>query len=854
MVAPSPGNPPTTLSPSVVAAEQRTREFLAQAKWRKARDEVKPLVKLDRDRYLPLLIQANLGLVRELMAKGLVADAQSVLAYLATIAPTDQLRAVELEMAGKDGNPAELFPRYLAALADASLSLPPDEKLRLADQSILAFQGVPADADPACGRLAAEVGAVHDALLAISMQQWDRAVTTLRAIPLRSVFSHWATFLKGVMAFHNGDGERATRCFAGLPADSVPAQASQAYRLLAGQLAPAPNGPPIPELALDGAGRLAGQPSVGRALFRAERLWKVGRFTESYCALRDGVAQFPTAGCDWLGALSEFYFRAARGMAETASYNYLDFFASGAGRKASKNSVEELLTLRLLALSNSGFGNPWELRSDWERYLSLLDRLRGPNPRRASIGYGWLGEQLAQPPSEVGWFGPRSDLRDAGAAIECLRKAIALDPNNLPAHLKLVSIYGTLARIAERNRLLDEMCKRFPEEKAVLLEAARRCLERKVFVKGLDFLERARQLDRIDPVIPELIVSARRQLARQYFQQQRTDQARQTLADTEEFLTDLADDFHRGRWIARLHHGLLEELHGDVPAGEVQLAEARARSPFPAAFVFAAHLTYRAYAPGKPGASPFLPELQKELKNAPSAARAVQLRRLLQFWIQAPEKLELRSEEKWLRGYVRTAAKAPFTREEARQLIELPDNQLVYESAHENALLLFVKKVLRDDAQDPRFRLFDHTLRPPHGEAPEQIRAKLESILAEATRRRDDPTTQKVRQLLKRVDHLPPPPFPPLGPDDDAFDDFVDGPPDLEKLFPSGVPQTLEEVQRLFEMLRAAEKAGLLPPGGPFPEGGPDFLPRPSNPAPRKKLSPPPAPPPPPDPNQFNLL
>ena len=868
MVTPPPGNPPTALPPSVVAAEQRAREFLAQTKWRKARDELKPLVKIDRARYLPLIIQANLGLVRELMAKGQVADAQPILAYLATIAPTEQLRAVELEMAGKTGNQADILPRCLAALCDASNQLPPSERCSLADQAILTFQEVPEATDPAHVRLAAEVRTVQEALLAISMQQWERGTEVLRGIPHRSVFSHWAMFLRGIMAFHRGDTERAVKCFAGLPPKSVPAKASQAYLLLAGRLPLAAKGPLVPEAVLDAACRLAGYANAGRIILRAEQHWRSGNYADSYRTVRDAVAQFPTESSDWLGALTDYYFAASREMAESESYKYTDYFDGLLARGGAKNGVEEMLMRRMFALKFSTYGDSGGMRDDWERYLTILDRLHRPNPRRSSIGYGWLGEQLARSQPSFNIFGPRtSSLRDAKGALAALQKAIALDPNNLPAHLALTSLYGTLNKTSERNRLLDDMSERFPEEKPVLLEAARRCLERKAFVKGLDLLERARHLDRIDPVIPELMVTARLRHSRQYFQQKRAEKGRQTLAQNEEFLTDRPEDFQRSRWTAKIHHGVLERLYGEAAAGETLLAEARALSPFPAAFALFAHLTNRACAAGRGHASLFLNEWQKALKDSPSVARALLLRRQMEFWIAAPEKLELRAEEGWLRAYVKAAAKAPFTRDEARQLIEIPDNGLVYESPQESALLLLVKKVLRNDPQDPLFRLYEHTLTTHSFVTSGNARAELESILEEAVRRRDDHTTQKVRQMLKACERppfpLPPPPEPDFGGPDDFEDDlpppgFADLLPPSGGSLPDESPELDEMAAGLLQLLSNASEADLRVMRKTRPKDMPEsvFDSLVESARKMKGLLPPPQfkPPRRPDPNQPNLF
>ena len=52
-----------------------TLGFMRDGKWRKARDAAKDLCKKDRPRYMPLLVEANAGLARELIGKGLAKDA-----------------------------------------------------------------------------------------------------------------------------------------------------------------------------------------------------------------------------------------------------------------------------------------------------------------------------------------------------------------------------------------------------------------------------------------------------------------------------------------------------------------------------------------------------------------------------------------------------------------------------------------------------------------------------------------------------------------------------------------------------------------------------------------------------------
>ena len=66
---------PNELAKDLGAA--RVLDFIKAGLWRKARDAAKELCKKDRSRYLALLIQANVGLMREMLGKGLVKEAEN---------------------------------------------------------------------------------------------------------------------------------------------------------------------------------------------------------------------------------------------------------------------------------------------------------------------------------------------------------------------------------------------------------------------------------------------------------------------------------------------------------------------------------------------------------------------------------------------------------------------------------------------------------------------------------------------------------------------------------------------------------------------------------------------------------
>ena len=77
--------PKRSISTELQASDQRQLETLAtrQARFRSSGDVEKMK---DRAKFLPLLVEANVGLARAMLTKRLVSEAQQVVAYLKTSA------------------------------------------------------------------------------------------------------------------------------------------------------------------------------------------------------------------------------------------------------------------------------------------------------------------------------------------------------------------------------------------------------------------------------------------------------------------------------------------------------------------------------------------------------------------------------------------------------------------------------------------------------------------------------------------------------------------------------------------------------------------------------------------------
>ena len=112
---------PSRVNSQSSVLDAQARADLAAGRWRRARDAFKELRKCDRATFEPLLIEANIGLARSMLDKGLVSEAQQVHAYLKTFAPAEIVAALSTEITARSGGPTKPAAHALEVLACASL-------------------------------------------------------------------------------------------------------------------------------------------------------------------------------------------------------------------------------------------------------------------------------------------------------------------------------------------------------------------------------------------------------------------------------------------------------------------------------------------------------------------------------------------------------------------------------------------------------------------------------------------------------------------------------------------------------------------------------------------------------------
>ena len=750
-------SPTSAGSPASDPLATVVRAHLAAGRWRKARDEAKFLCKRDRPRYLPLLIEANIGLARDMITRGQVPEAEQVLAYLRSIAPPSALEAVETDLACARGDANVLRDRALLTLSGPGAGRSEAERIQVADQAVLAFEPFNAkqNATPA---LVAELQAVHQALESLCARRFEEALDRIRPLPRDSVFGHWKLFIKGLTAFYLGDRVKAARCFDELPAGSAPAKVSAGYCLLVAD--PAVRRKVPGEAELEVACRVLGRPKLAIPLLSAGRCWRKGQYVEAYESLRRAAPDFPSVGTDPLGAVSEFCFNALHSLPTSQSDRIESLFGRLGFERKGRSSNELALALRAMCLHLAGLLEPRLLDLKWREFLALLNKLHGPNPRRDSLGLTWLGEQLAEEAQED--FGPmpfflggsrrRSGLRDGRRAVAALKNAAESDQANLDAHLKLCEVYRKLGETSQRNHFLDHMAERFPDRKEVLLLAGTGCLDRNALKKGIEYLERALALDRLDPAIPDALVTGRIRRAVEQYQGGRLEPARQTWAALEEFIVESPDNLTRSRWAVIARQGLLETLFGDAALGQARLDQARDASPSIEAFRLHLHFAQRVYAPKAPAR--WLEDFAAQLRTDARLGRGTLLMGLLRYWEQLLGE-NCRQEEEHLRRYLDAATLHPFTRDEAVKVILATPPSLGFDAE----LGRIVDRGLDQDPNDPFFRLYALTKNPGSSDPAraETFVPELNSIIEESHRRGDDETASAAQSVLNRLNFRAPP-------------------------------------------------------------------------------------------------
>ncbi len=564
--------------------------FMAAGLWRKARDAAKELCKKDRVRYLVLLIRANVGLVREMLGKGLVKEAETVVAYLATFAPADTMALLRVEMATPTGK------LQVKALADSGgagwwvAALRADEisakggSVSPADQAavdLLVTDGFEPDEAENNGqvlRLAAELNAVRSACAATGEGRWEEAKQALRDLPRQSVFSQWRIFLRGVRCVFEEERETARQCFAQLAANSALARAAASLAPdLAGSARPVPATATVPLWLAATA-----QPAAWSApILAAASSWKAGKRIQAFDDLLAGMKEaFPSVAPGLPALLTDAILPSHTRMND-ADWDDSEMLYQRLGSERTKvNSRSPQVVLpffRSMCVAEKGEMPHQELDRCWRQLIELWQKFHGPDRQRDSLAWRWLGDALATPAE---WNNPfdnhlAEERKNAAKAIKAYETSIDADESNDAAWLGLVSLLIRQGETKRSNKMLDHLVKKFPHNKGILMLAGDNANARKSYAKGVGILRAALALDPLDRALKTRIVVALTLRVREASRKGTSTAA--LWAEIESLLENNPPGGHYmlSRWMARVRRSLLDtdpEAAAQAEADAIALA------------------------------------------------------------------------------------------------------------------------------------------------------------------------------------------------------------------------------------------------------------------------------------------
>jgi thioredoxin-like negative regulator of GroEL len=763
--------------PSELSSEQlerQARDEMVAGRFRRARDIYKILCKQDREKNLPGLVEANRRLAEQLMENGLISEAEQVLAYLKTIAPSSIMLANDVCFALKTHD-------WQTAL-DGALRLRIEthgehDRAAVADALVLAFPDLE-EASRWAVPEASDLAAVVGALRCVSEERWEQAQELLRPVRRGSLFAAWKILVKGMIAFYTGHPEKVEALFAQLPPYGVPVRAANALRLFLGTAHPRKFDEPAAEQAVKGACCLLNAAELAPLLPRADRLWRAGRHADSYKEMRQAPC-FPSEQPDLAGALSDFYFKAPFAMRDAAYEKYREWFARLADSGRFKDDREGRLTSRFLGCAE--IDNPFsgEIEHFWRMFLQFCPADDPLSGKIASLVLERVGAHYAQrDEASPFFFGEEGErMRDAQGAIRLLEESIERDPSNLSAYLKLLDVYAFTKQHDDRNRLLDRMAQLFPKDKAVLLRAGRESLERKAYLKGIQYLERAHSLDPLDPEILQTLVSTYTHLSRQQYKKRNVNKGRHTFDLARRHAIRDKIDFIRGLDFLQALQGVLEITFGDKGMGQRLMKAARECTRSLVALLFFAHGNSRLY--HRKHGSPFWAELLQNRDQVVSARVRREVYLAFEYIHSLDKALDWSAESAFVRQSLAPLASGAFTRDEASYFVPL----LAVDPHFVSLAEAINSEALRRDPDDPRFRLYSvfGRTRSPYDLDIEQ----LDKIYHDAIRQGDTKTAELARAAIGTAENLLEPP--------DEKEDFG---------FPS---DELEEMQRMAAQMSDAD-------------------------------------------------
>ncbi len=741
---------------------QTAQTHMDAGRFRQAVDVYKTLCKNGQEQYLPRLKAAYEGLYRQRLAKDQFEQAAMVLDQLEKQFPGAACAsAVTLHLHQND------YPKAAAVAVDllqqqVSCRESDEAAGDLADALVLAFEPGMAT-EKLSSEIRRDLNAVWSALEHMTAGRYDQAREEIKPVGMRSLFSHWKWFIKGMGFFYEQMDAKAVQAFERINADSVPGRAAVPYLKLL-------QDDPWSEVETKNAGLMemaaliAGYGSEAAALARAEYLWQVNRLRDSLAHLQRHLDDFPTWRHGLMGSLTQLYYNTCLDLSPENAIKYLDYLQRSA--RQSRHSGEAIWVQRTAALISELAGiNDYGIVDLWETFIDSYGDMNDGSERLArSLVYKRLGdifteEKEQDDPFLMPFFRPRNrgpNLRNPELAEQCYRKSIAAAPDALAPQLALAAFYEKNEDKSALNRLLDRLIRQFPDEKNVLAKAGGRCVQRNAFIKAMKYLERALTLDPMDHLLREAFIVAAIKAALQYCRKGNGAKARDLLPRALEMAGRQSDDFNCGQAYLFARWAAMEMLLDNGQQAESlwgQAAAAHFGSEVKLHLFFL--IIAGAYGVGRSELAQRRADIEKTLKKPFGIQTAIDCVQVLQYTGQIPKPHRSASKlTSAIDAYLKKGATHAMTKAQAATIVAY---LISPEADRPDIAQLYIKHRLKSDPDDAQFRYWQFLIKTRHASFPFSPAIDIEelrTILRLAREQREMDVAAAVQKVLNDLEEM----------------------------------------------------------------------------------------------------
>lgn len=581
---------------STTELEHKVHRSIESFAYRPAIKFAKELHQREPDKYQSLLIKALQGLYQELTNKGQAARAATILDQIKNLGESSATDIIELSLALQNGM---ILPPHEKIAVEKLMKLE-TEALTDNDKNIIinvllaatTLDLPQAATEPITQALFANIFAIRNAFKLICAKQYAAAIEEVNGIKRNSLLAPWRMLIKGITAFYLGYDEKALTAFRKLPAKSTPAELANAYLFLLNDTETCRQFAKK-ELLLQKVSLLAADEEVAKLLSRAEILWNTGRYRDSYTKIEPLLQNIDQADSFLQNRLLRFFYNSSFTMNDDQQHSYIYFLSEKLFSPGNKCPARlHAAYLRNAALYEEtcveGEENAVKL---WDSFLEIYNRIQPVNRAFTAAVYAHqasiyaelqeLDQDIFSPQKMIAAImgdpdEPELEPIDPQRAEVLYRRAIKTNPDNLEIRLKLLELFevqGNKTK-AKTNRLLDELIRKFPDNKDILTKTGIRCLERKAFPKGLKYLYQAARLDATDNKIKEYIIIGSINYAWKLTLASNQKRCSELLAETLTFCVAQGQHLTLSPAMLRARWAVFALFHDQVEEGKQELATA----------------------------------------------------------------------------------------------------------------------------------------------------------------------------------------------------------------------------------------------------------------------------------------